>query len=64
MKRYLFTLKHDSGTATIGIVDQNLESAKRRLLDQEKAPESAILYWSVVPTAKQLKNTKSLMRGL
>ena len=64
MKTYGFCLKHDNGTVRIYIQDDSLESAKKRVLEKEKAPERAIDFWWIVPTAKQLKKTKNLMRNL
>jgi len=63
-KTYEFTLKHDSGFINIRTASHSLESAKKLVLDSELAPESAIKSWRVVPTAKQIKRTKSLLRGI
>ncbi len=64
MKTYEFTLKHDAGHVTLRIRANNLPAAQKVVLDAEKAPASAIQYWRVVPTAKQVSRTKSLLRGL
>jgi len=64
MKTYEFTLKHDAGEVTIRTRAASVEAAKREILDAERAPEGAIKYWCVVPTARQIQKTKNLMRNL
>jgi hypothetical protein len=64
MKTFEFILKHDAGTVTICTRADSLEVAKKIVLDAERAPERAIKSWRVVPTAKQVAKTKSLMRGI
>lgn len=64
MKTYEFHLNHDGGKASIRIQDNDVNSAKRRVLEQENAPESAIQSWRVVPTERQIRKTKNLLRGI
>lgn len=61
MKTYEFGLTHDHGNVTLRASADTLEAAKQIILTAEKAPASAITWWRVVPTAKQIKKTKSLM---
>jgi hypothetical protein len=61
-KTYALTLRHDSGTVEIRIAASSLASAKQRVLDAERAPESAIQSWRIVPTARQIRRTQNLMR--
>ena len=64
MKTYEITLKHDNGQVSLMMRANTYDAAKRMILEAEKAPESAILYWRVVPTKRGIAKTKSLMRGL
>jgi len=62
MKTYEFTLKHDSGTCAIRIREESFDKAKRRVLELERAPERAIQSWRVVPDARAIRKTQSLLR--
>lgn len=64
MKTYELALKHDQGTVTLRTRAANIQAAKEIICKAENCPESAIQWWRVVPTAKQIKKTKSLMRGI
>lgn len=64
MKTYEFTLKHDGGTATVQVTASTLGAAKYIVLNSEKCPETAITSWRVVPTARQIRKTKNLLRGI
>jgi hypothetical protein len=64
MKTYEITLRHDAGTITLGFRADSYADAKKAILEAEGAPESAIVTWRVVPTARQIRKTKSLMRGI
>lgn len=62
MKTYDITLKHDSGSATHRISAESFDAALTRLCDLEKAPKSALHWWAIVPTARQIRRTQSLLR--
>jgi hypothetical protein len=64
MKTYSITLRHDSGTVTIQTRADSIAEAKALVCASEKAPESAVQSWRVIPTAAQIRKTKNLMRGL
>lgn len=64
MKTYEITLKHDSGTVALRTRAESIEAAKRMICEAERAPESAVACWRVVPTARQIKRTKSLLRSI
>lgn len=64
MKTYRIGLKHDNGTAEIGVQANSIQEAKKLIMELEKFPESAMTYWAVVPTKKQIARTKSLLRGI
>lgn len=64
MKTYEITLRHDSGTVTLRTKADSIEAAKRMVCEAEGAPTSAVAYWRVVPTARQIKRTKSLLRSI
>lgn len=64
IKRYEFGVRHDSGTLKIRTAASSLEAAKNIVMQAEGCPEGAITSWRIIPTARQLKKTKSLMRGL
>ena len=63
-KTYEFTMTHDGGIVNIRTSAQSLEAAKTIVLNAELAPESSIKSWRVVPTHKQIRRTKSLLRGI
>ncbi len=44
MKEYVFHLKHDAGTVAIRTTGSSYEIARRKVLDAEGAPPSAIQY--------------------
>lgn len=64
MKTFEFVLNHDGGKVTLRTGANSLPEAEAIILKAENAPKSAIQSWRVVPTAKQIKRTKSLMRGI
>ena len=64
MKTYEISLRHDSGSVTIRTRASNIETAMKMVCDAEKAPLGAIKHWRVVPTARQIKRTQSLLRSL
>jgi hypothetical protein len=64
MKKFEFLLNSDSGEYYLTVTAQNYGAAEKIVLDSEKCPKRSIRSWRVVPTAKQIKKTKSLMRGL
>lgn len=64
MKTFEFKLHHNSGPVTMRLKADNLERAKDTVLSIEQAPESAIKSWRVVPTAKQIRQTQNMMRGI
>lgn len=64
MKTYEFQFKHDGGSTVIRTTGTDVNSAKRKVLEAEKAPESAIGWWRVVPTQKQINKTKNLLRNI
>lgn len=64
MNTYEITMRHDAGQVSIQTRARNYDAAKHMILEAERAPESAILHWRVVPTKRQIARTKSLMRGL
>lgn len=64
MKTFEITLKHNGGLCSFRVHGKDYATAKANLLRAEKAPEGAVQTWRVVPTAKQITKTKSLMRGL
>lgn len=64
MKTYEFTLKHDNGTVKIRTSADNLEAAKLIIIKSEGCPERAITAWRIIPTAKQIRKTKNLLRGI
>lgn len=64
MKTYQFQINHDKGSQIFNITGSDVNSAKQSLLTLENAPESAIQWWRVVPTAKQIKKTKNMLRNL
>ena len=64
MKTYRIYVRHDNGEQGFHIRAGSIQQAKEMLMTMEKCPESAIIHWYVVPTLKQIKRTKSLMRGL
>lgn len=43
MRTYIFTLKHDKGKVEIEKTAETFEEAKKKVLDDELAPESAII---------------------
>jgi hypothetical protein len=64
MKTYTFGLKHDSGEASITVRADDVNEAKKMVMDLEKCPERAITWWRIVPTTRQIQKTKNLLRGL
>ena len=64
MKTYEFTLYHDNGKTKIRVTAGNLERAQKLLMIAEDCPISAIQSWRIIPTAKQIKKTQSLLRGI
>jgi hypothetical protein len=63
MKTYELTLRRDD-TTTKRISAESISDAKRIACDEEGLPLSAVVCWSVIPTAKQITKTKSLLRGI
>ena len=63
MKTYEFIIKHDNGKVTLRTSADNLEAAKLIIMKAEGCPERSITSWRIVPTAKQIKKTKNLLRG-
>ena len=63
MKTYEFTLKHDKGIVTLRTRARNLQTAQDIICKAENCPKSAIQWWRVVPTQKQIQRTKSLMNN-
>lgn len=64
MKTYEITLKHDAGTVKARATASSYQAAIELVCLAEKAPTSAVQTWRIIPTAKQIARTKSLMRGL
>ncbi len=64
MKTYRIQVKHDSGEQGFLIRAESIQQAKEAVMAAEGCPERAIIWWSVVPTKKQIARTKSLMRGI
>lgn len=64
MKHYLVNLQHDGGNITAETFASSIERAKALVCNAEKAPLSAVKWWQVVPTPKQIRRTKSLLRNL
>lgn len=64
MKTYSITLRHDAGEVTLQTRAENISEAQRLVCNAECAPLSAVKSWRVVPTARQIRRTKSRMRCL
>lgn len=64
MKTYEIALSTDSGDVVFRVGAKDIQSAQTLLLSLERAPVSAVKWWRVVPTAKQIRKTKSLMHCL
>ena len=64
MKTYEITLKHDSGEITIRTSATDIGTAIQNVCNAENCPKSAVKYWRVVPTKKQIKKTQSLLRSI
>jgi hypothetical protein len=64
MKTFEITLKHDGGQVTIRTRATCLAMAQNIALTAEKAPRSALAYWGIVPTQRQIARTKNMLRNL
>lgn len=64
MKQFEFEIKHDNGTITLRTFARNLEEAQNVICKAEDCPRSALGYWRIVPTKKQLAKTKRLMQNI
>ena len=64
MKSYKIQVKHDQGEQGFLIRADSIQEAKEIVMRLEGCPERAILYWSVVPTKRQIERTKNMLRGL
>jgi hypothetical protein len=64
MKKYEFALQHDNGELIIQTRARNITIAMEIICKAENCPQSAIKWWRVIPTAKQIKKTQNLMRGI
>jgi hypothetical protein len=64
MKAYNVTLRHDAGEVTLMIRADNYQAAQQRACTIEGAPLSAVKSWAVVPTTRQIRRTKNLLRCL
>lgn len=64
MKTYEITLKHEGEDVTARTQADNITTAKESVCADYGVPVSAVHYWRVVPTKKQIARTKSLMRGI
>lgn len=64
MKTYDITLGHDAGSVTIRVRATCINSAIGIVCDAEKAPRSAVTTWRIIPTARQIAKTKSLLRSI
>ena len=63
-KTYEISLKHDAGEVTIRLRASSYLAAIEQACNAEKAPKCAVQSWRVIPTARQIARTKSLMRGI
>lgn len=64
MKKYMVKLLSDSGPVMFHLYADSIDSARQTVATAENAPLSSIQFAGVVPTKKQIKKTKSLMRGI
>lgn len=62
--KYTFGLSSDTGDYELTVTAQCVEAAKQIVLTTQNCPERSIKYWRKVPTAREIKKTKSMMRGL
>lgn len=60
MKTYKIQLKHDKGETIITTRARNIQAAIDSVMIAEQCPRSAIGYWSVVLTKKQLAKKEVL----
>lgn len=63
MKTYELELRINT-TKLVRLKAESLEEAKRQACDEEGITTNCVMTWRVIPTAKQIAKTKSLMRGL
>lgn len=61
MKKFEIEVKHDNGNFKITVTARNIEAAKMMVMIAENCPPSALGWWRVVPTARQIAKTKRLM---
>lgn len=64
MKTFTIAINRPAGDAICTIHADNLHIAIATACEMVKAPIEAVKYWHMVPTARQLAKTKSLMRSL
>ncbi len=64
MKTYEIALRHNAGTVTIRTRATDISAAKALVCASEKCPESAVAWWRIIPTPRQIARTKSLLRGI
>lgn len=61
MKRprmFELTLQHDNGQIKIRTSATSIRAAYTQVCKAENCPESAVLYWRVIPTKKQIRQTQ------
>lgn len=64
MKTFEVTLANSAGGVTIRLCSSTYQEAIKTACNVERAPESAVKTWRVVPTARQIARTKSLLRSI
>ncbi len=64
MKTYEFGIHHDNGDIVLRVRANSLLEAKTQVVQSEKCPDRSITFWRIVPTIRQIKRTKSLLRGI
>lgn len=64
MKSYEFNIKTADGVKTVRQMGEDVSDAKYRVCRSENVQSSAISWWRVIPTDRQIARTKSLLRSL